>query len=115
MQKTTKENQMDNMSKIQQFYDYVKNSLVEKLSHVSTEALHWLAGIVFHAATLPTFLAVMMGLSDKLPGVDIILLVWGGLTLLFFRAVIAKDMLNVATIGFGFVLQAVMMALIFFK
>jgi len=56
-----------------------------------------------------------MGLSDKLPGVDVILLVWGGLTLLFFRAVIAKDMLNVATIGFGFVLQAVMMSLIFFK
>jgi hypothetical protein len=43
------------------------------------------------------------------------LLVWGGLTLLFFKAVIAKDTLNIATIGFGFILQAVCMALIFFK
>lgn len=106
---------MVKMTKVQEIYDVVKNSLADKLSHVSTEALNWLAGIVIHAATLPTFLAVMMGLSDKLPSVDVILLVWGGLTLMFFRAVIAKDMLNVATIGFGFVLQAVMMALIFFK
>lgn len=103
------------MTKVQEIYNIVKSTVVEKLGHVSTEALNWLAGIVIHAATLPTFLAVMMGLSDKLPSVDIILLVWGGLTLMFFRAVIAKDMLNVATIGFGFVLQAVMMALIFFK
>jgi hypothetical protein len=56
-----------------------------------------------------------MGLTDKLPGVDVILMVWGGLTLLFFRAVLIKDMLNVATIGFGFILQATMLALIFFK
>ena len=102
-------------NKFQEIFDVVKTGLAEKLSHVSTEALNWLAGVVIHAATLPTFLAVMMGLSDKMPGVDVILLVWGGLTLMFFRAVIAKDMLNVATIGFGFVLQAVMMALIFFK
>ena len=93
----------------------VKEFLDKHMGKISTEALNWLAGIVFHAATLPTFIAVMMGLSDKMPGVDVILLVWGGLTLLFFRAVIAKDMLNVATLGFGFILQAVCMALIFFK
>jgi len=56
-----------------------------------------------------------MGLTDKLPGIDIILLIWGGLTLLFARAIIARDMLNVATIGIGFILQAVLLALIFFK
>ena len=93
----------------------VKEFLDKHMGKISTEALNWPAGIVFHAATLPTFIAVMMGLSDKMPGVDVILLVWGGLTLLFFRAVIARDMLNVATLGFGFILQAVCMALIFFK
>ena len=89
--------------------------VVQKLGHISTEALGWMANIVIHAATVPTFLAVGMGLTDKLPGLDIILLTWTGLTLLFFRAVIAKDMLNVATIGLGFIIQATMMALIFFK
>jgi len=58
---------------------------------------------------------VMAGLTDRLPGVDLVLLVWAGLTLLFIKAAVQKDMLNVVTIGFGFIIQAVMLALIFFK
>ena len=57
----------------------------------------------------------MSGLTDRLPGVDLVLLVWTGLTLLFVKAAVQKDMLNLVTIGFGFILQAAMMALIFFK
>ena len=38
-----------------------------------------------------------------------------GLVLLFMRAVVLKDMLNIITIGFGFILQAGCMALILFK
>ena len=102
-------------SKIAVFFQLIMKFITEKLGHVSTEALGWMAVIIMHAATLPTFLAVMMGLSDRLPSVDVILLVWAGLALLFFKAVLLKDMLNVATIGFGFVIQATMMALIFFK
>jgi hypothetical protein len=40
---------------------------------------------------------------------------WTGLILLFFRAVILKDILNIVTIALGFVAQAVLMALILFK
>jgi hypothetical protein len=50
-----------------------------------------------------------------MPGVDLVLLVWTGLTLLFVKAAVQKDMLNMVTIGIGFILQAVLMALIFFK
>jgi hypothetical protein len=57
----------------------------------------------------------MSGLTDRLPGVDLVLLVWSGLTLLFIKAAVQKDMLNLITIGIGFILQAVMLALIFFK
>jgi hypothetical protein len=103
------------MEKINQFIETVVALIKDKITHISTETLGWLANIVLHAATIPTFLAVGMGLTDKLPGIDIILLIWGGLTLLFARAIIAKDMLNVATIGVGFIIQAVLLALIFFK
>jgi len=34
---------------------------------------------------------------------------------LFVKAAVQKDMLNVVTIGFGFIVQAALMALIFFK
>ena len=91
--------------------DYITNSLAT----LSAETLGWLAAIVLHCATLPSFLALMTGLSDRTPGLDMILFLWGGLVLLFLRAVVLRDMLNIITIGFGFILQAGFMALILFK
>jgi hypothetical protein len=35
--------------------------------------------------------------------------------LLFARAVVLKDMLNIVTVGVGFIVQAVIMAMILFK
>lgn len=87
----------------------------DKFSHISAETFGWLAIIVLHASTVPSLLAVMSGLTDRLPAVDLVLLVWAGLALLFVKAAVQKDMLNVVTIGFGFIIQAVLMALIFFK
>ena len=91
--------------------DYVTNSLTK----LSADTLGWLAAIVLHCATLPSFLALMTGLSDRTPSLDIVLFLWSGLVLLFMRAVVLKDMLNIITIGFGFILQAGFMALILFK
>jgi hypothetical protein len=87
----------------------------EKVAHVSAETMGWLAVIVIHAATIPSLLAVMAGLTDRMPSADIILLMWAGLTLMFVKAAVQKDMLNVITIGCGFIIQAVLMVLIFFK
>jgi hypothetical protein len=96
---------------ITKFKDFIQN----QFSHISAETVGWLAVIVLHASTIPSLLAVMSGLTDRLPGVDLVLLVWTGLTLLFIKAAVQKDMLNLITIGLGFIIQAVMMALIFFK
>lgn len=92
-----------------------KSFITEKVSRISAETFGWLAAIVLHASTIPSMLAVMSGLTDRLPAVDLVLLVWAGLALMFIKAAVQKDMLNVVTIGLGFILQAVMMALIFFK
>jgi len=95
--------------------DQFKTFITTKVSHISAETFGWLAVLVLHASTIPSLLAVMSGLTDRLPGVDLVLLVWAGLALLFVKATVQKDMLNIVTIGFGFIVQAVMMALIFFK
>lgn len=87
----------------------------ESLHTVSAETLGWLAVILIHCATVPTLLAILTGLSDRTPSVDIILLMWSGLVLMFGRAVVLKDSLNIITIGTGFIVQAVLMALILFK
>lgn len=82
---------------------------------VSADTLGWLAAMAVHFATIPTLLAALTGLTDKFPPVDMVLFIWGGLVLLFFRAVLLKDMLNIVTIGLGFTIQAVIMALMLFK
>jgi len=93
----------------------VRDSLKTYFSKLSAESLEWVAVLVLHSATLPSFLAVMAGITDNLPSVDLVLMLWLGLALLFTKAAVRKDMFNIVTIGFGFLLQAVMMALIFFK
>ena len=87
----------------------INRFLNEHLSKISADT------IVIHCATVPTLLALMTGLSDNTPNLDIVLFMWAGLMLLFGRAVVLKDALNIITIGVGFMVQAVLMALILFK
>jgi hypothetical protein len=96
---------------LQQF----KDTVAATISKISVETFGWLGVVVLHSATIPSLLAVMSGLTDTFPPVDLVLLVWTGLFLLFVKAAVQKDMLNLVTIGFGFAVQAVMLALIFFK
>mgnify|MGYP003350167574 CR=1 FL=1 len=93
----------------------VRDFLNHGLAKLSGDTLGWLAAIVLHCATVPTLLALMTGLSDRTPSLDIILFMWAGLVLLFMRAVVLKDALNIITIGVGFIAQAVLMAMILFK
>ena len=100
-------------------FDRIKNGVAEFfLSHfhkISADTLGWMAAIALHAATIPTLLALLTGLTDTTPSVDVVMFLWLGLVFLFGRAVILKDILNIVTIGLGFVIQAVLMALILFK
>lgn len=87
----------------------------EHFGKISADTLGWLATIVIHCATVPTLLALLTGLSDRTPSLDVVLFMWAGLVLLFGRAIILKDMLSIITIGAGFIGQAVIMAMILFK
>lgn len=93
---------------------WVKN-LKEHMPHISAETAGWCAVVLLHLATIPTELAVLTGLTEKMPPVDMVLFSWAGLFLFFIKATIQKDLLNIVTIGFGFFVQACLMALIIFK
>jgi hypothetical protein len=67
------------------------------------------------SSTVPSILAVLSGITDKLPNLEIVLFVWSALLLLFVRAVLLKDQLNTLTIGIGFIVQSVLLSLIFFR
>jgi hypothetical protein len=99
---------------LQKLYASIWN-LIYQLPRISEETLGWLAVVILHSATLPSMLAYSQGLTnDHLP-IDMVLLLWTGLMMLFIKAVIRKDMLNVITIGVGFAVQAGILALTLFK
>ena len=85
------------------------------IAPISAATVGWLAVILIHSATLPTLIAVLTGLSDKMPSVDMVLLTWAGLVALFAQACVQKNFLNIVTISLGFIIQSSLMVLIFFK
>jgi len=95
--------------------DLLVKNLKEHAPHVSAETMGWIAVILLHLATIPTMLAVLTGLTEKMPPVDMVLFSWAGLFCFFIKAAIQKDFLNIVTIGFGFFCQAAVLALIVFK
>ena len=108
-------------SKLAQVSQFV-NSMRERFARwvtatgvITAETLGWCAVMILHCATIPSLLAISKGLTDIMLPIDMVLLMWTALTLMFVRAAIQRDMLNLITIGLGFVVQAVLMALTFFK
>jgi hypothetical protein len=93
----------------------IRDFLNNHLHKISADTLGWLAAIVLHCATVPSLLALMTGLSDQVPSLDVVAFLWSGLVLLFLRAIVLKDTLNIITIGVGFIVQAGLMALILFR
>lgn len=83
-------------------------------SKATADTFAWLSILVLNAATVPTLVSVMSGNSNKMPPLDIVLLIWTGLLLYFIRSVIIKDMLMTVTIGLGFAIQAILLGFIFF-
>jgi hypothetical protein len=87
----------------------------DHFSKISADTLEWLAIVVVHCATIPTLLALLTALSDRTPSLDVVLFAWAGLVLLFIRAIILKNSINIITNGAGFITQAVIMAMILFR
>ena len=91
------------------------NNIKTHAPHISAETAGWVAVVLLHLATIPTMIAILTGLTEKMPPVDMVLFSWVGLFCFFLKATIQKDLLNIVTIGFGFFVQAALLALIVFK
>ena len=92
-------------------WDFLSNHL----GRISAHTLGWLTIILLHFASIPTLLAVLMAQNDKLPPVDLMIFVWSGLITFFFKSLIERNFLYIATICLGFCAQTVIMSLIMFK
>lgn len=100
---------------IESLFGYVFNFAKAHLGHISAHTLGWITIVLMHFASVPTLVAVLLAQSDKLPPVDLMVFTWAALTTLFFKSLIERNFLYLATICMGFLAQTVLMGLILFK
>ena len=93
----------------------IQKCIVDIVAPISAETLNWIGVVLIHASTIPILLAVFTGLSDRMPPIDMVLLVWGGLLALFAQAAVLNNRVQLITISLGFVIQSMLMAVIFFR
>lgn len=74
----------------------------------------WVGMCLIHSATIPVTVANILGWSDKLPPLSMVLLVWVGLALFLWRAIGRNDTLYIASNSIGFALNSILLALIVF-
>jgi hypothetical protein len=103
------------LSPIERFGKKIAAWFDKHVATIGPGVFAWLAVILLHSATIPSLLAVMVGLSDNMPPVEMVLLVWAGLAMLFMQAIVQRNVLQIVTIAVGFILQDVLLALIFFR
>lgn len=82
---------------------------------ISAEVVGWLAVVCIHCATVPPLIGLLLGVSERLPSIDVVAFLWLGLVLMFVRAMVVKDMLMVGTISVGFIIQALLLAFLVYK
>ena len=97
------------------FTTSIQDWFEEHVANISATSLHVISVILLHSSTLPTLLSLMFGISDKTPILDMVLLLWGALFAMFIQALIQKNQLIVTVITVGFMIQSIIMALIFFR
>ena len=76
------------------------------------ELCGWLGMILVQSATVPVTIGNIMGWTNTLPPLSMVLLVWAGLALYFVRAFYQRDTLYMVSNGIGFVLNSILLALI---
>jgi hypothetical protein len=97
------------------FLETSYNWVINHIPKLSADALGLIAIVLCHLAAVPTLVAVLLGQSDKLPPVDIMVFVWAALILMFIKALIDNKRLYIATITLGFAATTILMGLILFK
>ena len=74
----------------------------------------WIGMILIHSATLPTTISIILGWSENMPPLSMVLLVWTGLFLFLVRAIADNDKLYIISNAIGFFFNSVLLILIVF-
>lgn len=104
------------------FIDYIGNFLSNvwidiksSIRQVSIDGIGWTGLIALHAVTVPSLFGLMTGLTDTTPPIDMVIILWAAMALFYIKAILEKNIISVMIIGLGFIMQSILMALVFFK
>lgn len=97
------------------FYKKFAAEFERSIRKVSIDSVGWTALIALHAVTVPSLLGLMTGLTDNTPPIDMIIILWAALGLFYIKSILERNFVALNIIGFGFIGQSILMALIFFK
>lgn len=103
------------VEKVKLFFKTTWLDVMATAKKISIESIGWTAMIALQAVTIPNLLGLMSGLTDNTPPIDMVVILWAALGLFYVKALLQKDIINIAIIGLGFLAQSVLMALVFFK
>ena len=105
------------ISRIRDFYHkhQIRQWIVDHLPHVSANTLQIMAVVLIHAATLPSLISIALAWTDRSPMLDMVILVWAGLIAMYAQALLQNNRVLTVLISVGFMCQAILMALIFFR
>lgn len=85
------------------------------IRQVSIDGIGWTGLIALHAVTIPSLFGLMTGLTDDTPPIDMIIILWTAMGLFYIKAILEKNVVSLVIIGLGFIMQSILMALVFFK
>ncbi len=84
-------------------------------SGLGASTLNWVSIVIGHCIFLPTALALLTGLSDVTPGLDIVILVQALLMTMFIRSIVSRDSLGTILHGLGWCGQSLLLPMVVFR
>lgn len=96
-----------------------KNTLLayikETACKVSSNTLGAISIVLLHLTSMPSLIAVLLGHSDRLPSLDVIMFIWAALVAIFLKSLLERNNIYIILISLGFLSQTIIMSLILFK
>jgi len=87
----------------------------QSIRQVSIDGIGWTGLIALHAVTVPSMFGLMTGLTDNTPPIDMVIILWAAMALFYIKAILERNVVSLVIIGMGFIMQSILMALVFFK
>lgn len=100
---------------INSFFKKLWLEFKKSIRQVSIDGIGWTGLIALHAVTIPSLFGLMTGLTDNTPPIDMVVILWAAMALFYVKAILEKNVISLIIIGLGFIMQSILMALVFFK